>query len=171
MEVTIRPETAADRGAIWEVNERAFGRPNEADLVDALRASDAFLPELSLVAEHDGALVGHILFSRARVDADAGDGLLVLGPIAVRPELQRRGIGGRLIREGLARAAADGHRGVVLIGHPEYYPRFGFLPARQSGLESPYPVSDEAFMALALRPGALEGTRGLIVFPEAFDNA
>jgi putative acetyltransferase len=170
MEITIRPETLTDWNSIREINQQAFGRPNEAQLVDALRAWSSFIPELSLVAERDGVLVGHVLFTPAVVEGAEEAALLALGPVAVRPEWQRQGIGGMLIREGLVRSTGLGYHGVILVGHPTYYPRFGFRPARAYGLESPFPVSDEAFMALPLRPGGLEGTRGTVVFPPAFSD-
>jgi putative acetyltransferase len=167
--VGIRPETPADRLAIRAVNEQAFGKPNEANLVDALRASPAFIPELTLVATVDDQVVGHVLFSRITVEGDGESvEVLALAPIAVRPEWQRQGIGSQLIRAGLERTAALGYRAVVLIGHPTYYPRFGFSPARAFGLECPFPVPDEVFMALPLRPGGLDGVRGTLVFPPAF---
>lgn len=169
--VNIRPETSADHRAIREANEQAFGRPNEADLVDALRASPAFIPELSLVAVVEDQVVGHVLFSRITVE---GEGepveLLALAPVAVRLEWQRQGVGSRLIRAGLERAAALGHRAVVLIGHPAYYPRFGFTPARAFGLECPFPVPDEVFLALPLSPASLDGVHGIIVYPAALNE-
>jgi putative acetyltransferase len=167
----VRPETPADQAAIRAVNEQAFGKPNEANLVDALRVSPAFIPDLSLVIVLDGQAVAHVLFSRVTIE---GDGepveVLALAPVAVRPEWQRRGIGSRLIGAGLERARALGYRAVVLIGHPTYYPRFGFTPARAFGLECPFPVPDEAFMALPLRPGGLDGVRGTVVYPSAFSE-
>jgi putative acetyltransferase len=170
MEVRIRPETSTDQGAIREINEQAFGRPNEAGLVDAIRASAAFIPELSLVAERNGVLVGHVLFSPVTVEGAEEAGLLALGPIAVRPEWQRQGIGGELIRAGLGRAEALGYRAVILVGHPAYYPRFGFTSARACGLEAPFPVPEEVFMALPLRPGGLKGIHGTVVYPPAFSE-
>jgi putative acetyltransferase len=170
MEITIRPETLTDRDSIREINEQAFGRPHEARLVDALRAWSSFIPELSLVAERDEFLIGHVLFSPAAVEGAEEAVLLALGPVAVRPEWQRQGIGGMLVRGGLARAAGLGYHGVILVGHPTYYPRFGFRPARAYGLESPFPVSDEAFMALPLRPNGLQGIRGVVVYPPAFSE-
>lgn len=167
--IEVRPETPADHAAIRAVNEQAFGRPNEANLVDALRASPAFIPGLSLVAVQEGRVVGHVLFSRIAVE---GDGepveVLALAPVAVRPEWQRQGIGSRLIRAGLERASALGYCAVVLIGHPTYYPRFGFTSARAFGMECPFPAPDEVFMALPLRSGGLDGVRGTLVYPPAF---
>jgi putative acetyltransferase len=169
MEVRVRPETPADEAAIREINMQAFGRPEEARLVDALRASEAFIPALSLVAECEGHLVGHILFSRGTVE---GEGepveLLALGPLAVRPECQRQGVGGQLVRAGLERAAALGYRAVFLIGHPTYYPRFGFVPGSRLSLKSTYDVPDDVFMALPLRPDGLDGVHGTVVYAPAF---
>ncbi|HUY99361.1 MAG TPA: N-acetyltransferase [Thermomicrobiaceae bacterium] len=168
---TIRAETAADRAAIHEVNALAFGREAEAGLVDAIRDSPEFIPELSLVAEWDGRVAGHVLFSRIVIrTADSDVPALTLAPVAVRPEAQNQGVGTALVREGLERARALGHRIVVVIGHPTYYPRFGFAPARPQGLEAPFPIADPPFMALALVPGALDGVRGTVVYPPAFEG-
>lgn len=168
--LTIRPETPADRDAIREVNRLAFGRDNEADLVDAIRDSPGFIDDLSLVAEQDGAIVGHILFSRIAIHPEQGADRpsLALAPMAVRPDYQNQGIGSLLIRAGLDRAHELGHQIVIVIGHPPYYPRFGFRPARPQGLEAPFPISDPAFMAFPLTPGALDGVRGVVVYPETF---
>jgi len=170
VEVSIRPEGPHDGDAIRALHSAAFGRPDEARLVDALRASSAFLPELSLVAEEDGRVVGHVLFSPVSLAEGEANGLLGLGPIAVLPERQRQGIGSRLIRVGLERAATLGCRAVVLVGHPDYYPRFGFTTASRFGLTCAYPVPDEVFMALPLRSGALDGVAGSIRYSSAFDG-
>jgi putative acetyltransferase len=170
MEASIRPETSTDQEAIQEVHQQAFGQPNEARLVDAVRASPEYVPELSLVAERNGTVVGHVLFSRITVEGCAATGLLALGPIGVRAECQRQGIGGQLIRSALERAIALGYRAVILVGHPTYYPRFGFTPARAYGLEAPFPVPDEVFMVLPLRPDGLDGVRGTVVYPPAFNE-
>lgn len=169
---TIRAETPADAEAISEVNRLAFGRENEARLVEAIRDTPGFIPALSLVAERDGRVVGHILFSRIAIRTDKGQEVpaLALAPVAVLPEYQGQGIGSTLIRAGLDRARALGHRIVVVVGHPNYYPRFGFTSARAQGLEAPFPVSDPAFMALALTPGALDGVHGVVVYPEVFEG-
>ena len=171
MDIQIRPETPADYLAIRAVNEQAFGKPNEARIVEAVRESPCFIPNLSLVAESDGVIVGHVLFSRGKVEGEGGTWeLLALGPVAVRPSCQRQGIGSRLIRAGLERAIELSHRGVFLIGHPTYYPRFGFTSARAFGLEVPFPVSDEVFMALPLRAEAFEGVSGIVIYPPAFNE-
>ena len=168
--ITIRAEQPADEAAIHEVNALAFGREAEARLVAALRGGDAFVPELSLVAVDDGQVVGHVLLSRVGIEGQAGDGsALALGPIAVRPERQRQGIGSALVRQALDEARRLGYTVVVLIGHPDYYPRFGFGPARARGLESAWPVPDEVFMVRELVPGALAGVCGAVRYAPAFD--
>jgi putative acetyltransferase len=170
-ELQVRCETPADHDAIREVNRQAFGRPNEARLVDAIRQTAAFIHDLSLVAVRDGRVVGHALFSRVTVEGEGQPAeLLALAPVAVLPECQRRGVGRQLIGVGLACAAMLGHAAVVVVGHPAYYPRFGFTSARAFGLEAPFPVADEAFLALPLRPGALDGVRGLVIYPAAFNE-
>jgi putative acetyltransferase len=171
MDIIVRSERPEDREAVRAVNLAAFETPAEADVVDAMRDAAGYLPELSLVAEVDGEVVGHALFC----EVTAGDGAdavtgLSLGPIAVQPALQRQGIGTGLIQTGLDKARRLGYPFVVLIGHPEYYPRFGFVPARPYGLETIWPVRDEVFMILELSPGALEDCYGTIHYPEPFAN-
>ena len=165
--LAIRPESDADRDAIRRLNESAFGGPAEADLVDALRGSPAWIPELSLVAADGDELVGHVLISV--VALDSGPELLSLGPMAVAPERQREGIGVALVRRGLELAAQTPYPFVVVLGHPEYYPRFGFVPARGLGINTPYEAPDEAWMALALGEPA-EGVRGMVRYPPAWSS-
>ena len=161
----IRTETGADLAAVGEVNRLAFGREAEARLVDDLR--DGGYARLSLVAEEEGRLVGHIMFSEAVIRTDGGEvGALALGPVGVIPERQGRGVGSALIREGLDRCVREGHRIVVLLGHPGYYPRFGFSAERAGNLSSPY--SGDAFMALELAPGALSRVVGEFEFAPPF---
>ena len=161
----------SDQNAIREVNEQAFGRPLEANVVEKVRQSSGFVPELSLVAEHDGQIIGHVLFSELTIEG-AGQSwtVLALGPIAVKPEFQKQGVGGQMIRAGFERATNLGYGVVVLIGHPTYYPRFGFVPASQFGLKCSIAVPDDVFMAYLLRPDGLDGIQGTVVFPPAFDE-
>jgi len=167
----IRIERAEDYEAVFQVIKSAFGRENEAQLVEKIRKLDCFIPQLSLVAVKDDALVGHILFSRVVIQTQAGDvPALGLAPVAVLPELQKQGIGSRLIRQGLDECRRLGHKIVVLVGHPDYYPRFGFLPARAKGLEIPFPVPDEAFMSFELVPGALDQVSGMVIHPPEFSD-
>ncbi len=165
--VTIRPEQKEDKAAIRAVNNAAFGRPGEGQLVDLLRTAGAIT--LSLVAEKAGRVVGHILFSPARIEgANRAVDVIALGPVAVLPERQGQGIGGQLIRAGLEQLKAAGHDAVILIGHPTYYPRFGFVPAPPLGLACEFDVPDEVFMVYEFRPGSLEGIRGTAYFHDAF---
>jgi putative acetyltransferase len=156
-----------DRQAIRRVNELAFAGPTEADIVDALRDSDAWLPELSLVAEDDTGIVGHALFSLVRLDS--GPELLSLGPMAVLPDRQRAGVGAALVRRGLERARGTEYPLVVVLGHPEYYPRFGFRPASRYGIETRHEAPDEAWMALPL-PAYDERVRGTVLYPPAWER-
>jgi putative acetyltransferase len=163
--VTIRPETPDDRAAIRHVNQAAFGTTEEADLVDALRVDASVL--LSVVAEVDEQIVGHVLFSRMSVETSGGAvSAVALAPVAVLPSSQRQGLGARLIRFGLDRLREMGERIVIVVGHPTYYPRFGFSSERARSLEHPFPA--DAFMALELAPGALDGVRGRVRYPPPF---
>ena len=170
--ITIRPERTEDYAAIHDVNLLAFGQEVEPRLVENLRQSADFIPELSLVAVEAGRVVGHILFSPLVIETkDGAVPALALAVMAVRPEFQNQGIGSELVRDGLERCRSRGHRIVVVIGHPEYYPRFGFSPARAKGLEVPFPVPDEAFLVLELVRGALDKVSGVVKYPPAFDEA
>lgn len=151
----IRPETPGDIPAIRAVNGLAFGQADEAVLVDALR--DGGHGAVSLVAEDGGRIVGHVLFSRLPIEA--GDRVVAgaaLAPMAVLPERQREGIGSALVRAGLAACRMAGIAAVVVLGHPDYYPRFGFSAEAAHGLRPPFPEAGSAFMALELVPGSLD---------------
>ncbi len=158
--MTVRDEIAEDGPAVRFINEDAFGRPDEAELIENLRAEGAVL--CSLIAEEHGRVVGHILFTRMWVDTIPA---VALAPMAVLTEYQRQGIGQRLVRHGLDRLREQGERIVIVLGHPDYYPRFGFSVAAR-GLESPFPP--EAYMAMELEPGALIGVRGRVRYAAAF---
>ncbi len=150
---------------IREVNEAAFGGVDEADLVEALRTEGVVL--LSVVAELERRIVGHILFCRMSIDTPTGVvAAVALAPMAVLPRYQRHGIGGRLIRYGLDALQGLGERAVIVVGHPGYYPRFGFSTEQARSLEHPFPP--ETFMALELSPGALARIRGRVRYPHAF---
>ena len=147
------------------VNEAAFGRPDEADLVGRLWCEGVVL--LSLVAEVERQIVGHILFSRMSIEtARASMPAVALAPMAVLPEYQRRDIGGQLIRAGLDFLRRQGEHVVLVLGHPDYYPRFGFSAEKARSLESPFPPN--AFMAMELTPDALDGVCGKVRYPVAF---
>jgi putative acetyltransferase len=164
--VMIRPERTADIAAVRGVHGAAFPTDAEARLVDRLRAGGQ--ARVSLVAEVDGGVVGHIVFSPVSVAAPSGycHGL-GLAPLAVLPEYQRRGVGSALVRAGLAVCQQEGHAFVVVLGHPGYYPRFGFRQASAVGLSNEY-GADEAFMVLELQPGALPASGGLVKYGPEF---
>lgn len=167
MRPDIRPERAEDVAAVRRINEAAFDRPDEADLVDRLR--ERVPSYLALVAVLDGEVVGHIAFTPVTLDpARPGLDVRGLAPMAVLPRYQRAGVGSALVQAGLDACRRDGADGVVVLGHPDYYPRFGFEPAAAFGLASEYDVPPEAFMVQALRPGALGGVDGLVRYDAVF---
>lgn len=167
----IRAAARDDAEVVRRVHESAFPTPAEADLVEQLEANKHLL--LSFVAEVDGEVVGHIAFSPVTIEPTPTKEYLAagLGPVAVVPDHQRRGIGGELIKAGLSALPRADYDFVVVLGHPEYYPRFGFRRASEFGLDNEY-GADAAFMALELQPGRLDGITGLVRYgPEfaAFD--
>ena len=164
----IREEQPRDIGRIHDVNEAAFGRPDEARLVDVLR--DAARPFLSLVAEENGEVVGHICFTPVEVERYEGSKINILGlaPMSVHPAHQRRGIGSKLVEAGVEECRRAAYPAVVVLGHPNFYPRFGFRPAAPNGLVSTYDVPEPVFMVLELQPGALRDLRGVARYHPAF---
>jgi putative acetyltransferase len=165
----VRSESDVDRAAIRAVNEAAFGSPVEADIIDALRAKGVEL--VSLVADRDGAILGHILFSPVSLAGHDALELMGLGPMAVLPREQRKGIGSALVREGLRQCKQLGAQAVVVVGHPQYYPRFGFAPARRYGIRCEYDVPDDVFMIAELERQALRALSGLVRYDAAFGGA
>ena len=165
--IVVRAETAEDAEAVRRVNELAFGRVEEAELVEALRAEAR--PYISLVAEEAGRVVGHIFFSPVALEPEA-EGLspMGLGPMAVLPERQGNGFGSELVRAGWEECRRVGCAVVVVLGHPHYYPRFGFVPAATKSLRSEYDVPDEVFMVTELTPDALDGQPRLVRYHPAF---
>ena len=164
--ISIRHETPSDREAVFRVEAAAFGEDTEARLVDQLRDNGHSL--LSLVADEDGEVVGHIMFSPMTIQSQTGSWQAVcLAPVAVVPSRQKQGIGGLLVRSGLDELKKAGHGVVVLLGHPTYYPRFGFRPAREFDLH--YQDDRDAFMATELYPGALDGVSGNVKFSPEFE--
>ena len=165
MNVSIRPEEPYDASDVRATNEEAFGTALEAQLVDALRG---LADSISLVATLDARVIGHILFSPVTIEPPASIRIAALGPMSVRPKYQRVGVGGKLVRAGLEECRRRGYAGVVLVGHPEYYPRFGFVPGHTKGLKCEFPVQPEAFMVLELTPDALTAVSGLIRYRPEF---
>lgn len=164
----IRSEEEEDVAAIRAVNESAFETEAEANLVAVLRKRAR--PIISLVAIDRGAVVGHIFFSPVVLPGHPDLRIMGLAPMAVLPEQQRRGAGSALVRAGLKECKDRGFGAVVVLGHPGYYPRFGFIPASRFGLRCEYDVPDEAFMAIELAPGHLSRVSGKIKYHVAFDD-
>lgn len=167
----IREEIAEDFAAIYEINEAAFGRSDEPLLVDRLRSRKAIIH--SLVAERNGELVGHALFSPVMIHKDSGVVIVAagLGPVAVLPAYQKQGIGSALITAGIEMCREAGYRAMIVLGHPNYYPRFGFQPASCFNISCAYDdVPDDAFMVLGLEEGALKTINGVAYYHPEFDG-
>lgn len=168
--VRIRGEEIGDLESIRQVNLAAFGQPNEADLVDALRGvADPFI---SLIAEDDGEIVGHLCLTPVVVERNEAEPLVILGlaPMAVAPSRQNQGIGTQLVNAALEAARNAGFRAVVVLGHPDYYPRFGFEPAAPKGLTSEYGVPAPVFMVAELVEGAAAELQGVARYHPVFAN-
>jgi len=167
--VSICPETPKDIDSIRYVNEQAFGQIAEAAIVDKLRNRNALT--ISLVATEDNEVVGHIAFSPVVIESQCSSfEAVALAPMAVLPAHQRKGIGSQLVRAGLEECHRLGHDVVVVLGHPDYYPRFGFVPGKQRGIDCEFEVPDEAWMVLELREGALAGRSGTVKYQPEFQE-
>jgi len=164
----IRDEEENDHAATRSVNISAFETPSEANLVDTLRAQAT--PVVSLVAEENDIVVGHIMFSPVTLSGHPELKAIGLAPMAVIPEHQRAGIGSALVRAGLEQCKQLGFVAVVVLGHPEYYPRFGFSPSSRFGIVSEYDVPEEVFMAMELHPNALDKKAGKVKYHAAFGS-
>jgi putative acetyltransferase len=169
----IRSETPFDIKDIFAVHNDAFAQDGEARLVNALRNDGDFTADLSLVAVHDDRIIGHVLFPPITIEsADATQKSVparALAPLGVDPAFQCQGVGAALLNEGLKTCRHLGHGAVIVVGHPGYYPRFGFSTARTFGITAPFPCPDEAFMAIELIHGALDDVHGMVRYPPAFD--
>lgn len=164
----IRADERNDWPAVHALNASAFETPAEANLVDALR--NRVQPLVSLVAVNAGSVVGHILFSPVTLSGHASLNIMGLAPMAVAPSRQRRGIGSALVHAGLERCKAMGVGAIVVLGHHEYYPRFGFVPYVRFSINYEYEVPEEAFMVFELRPGFLRGVAGAIHYHAEFKS-
>ena len=163
--MNIRFEQPGDIEKIREVNLQAFETETEANLVEALRNADVEL--ISLVAEENGEVIGHILFSPVIL----GDlKIMGLAPMAVLPDRQNKGVGTKLVKAGLQDCEKAGYEAVVVLGHAGYYPRFGFVPSVNFGIKSEYDVPPEVFMVKELREGALKGAAGTVKYHPAFNQ-
>lgn len=167
--LTIRPETPLDYPAITEVHTLAFERNNEAQLVGRVRASRHYIPNLSLIAELNHTIIGHILLSYVNLIGAEQWQIISLAPIAVRPNFHNQGVGSQLVQIALERAEAMGERLVVVLGHPQFYSRFGFKSANRYGIEAPFPVPEEAIMIKPLQ-NYRQNFRGKVIYPSAFDE-
>ena len=169
MGINLRAETPADYGKISAVIENAFGQKAEALLVDRLRESADYIKELSIVAETNGIILGHVLLSPVPVvNKEGRSTVLALAPISVDGAHQSRGIGGKLIHHALNKAKAQGYGAVIVLGDTAYYSRFGFTPASKWNIRPPFDAPDEAFMALELKDGYLDNINGTVVYPSPF---
>jgi putative acetyltransferase len=164
----VRDEGCGDEDQVRRVNELAFGRPGEAALVDALRGGS---DTISLVAVSRATVIGHILFTRVRVETSAGTFPAAgLGPMGVTPGWQRQGVGSALVRAGVEACRHRDEDAIVVLGHVDFYVRFGFVTASTRGLRLEPSVPDEAFMVLELRPGARGGRPGIVRYHPAFSS-
>lgn len=164
----IRAEEQKDWAAVHALNISAFETPAEANLVSALR--EQVQPLVSLIAEDDGGIVGHIMFSPVSLSGHPALRIMGLAPMAVAPEHQRKGIGSALVRAGLEECKQLGFGAVVVLGHPAYYPRFGFSPSARFGIGCEYDVPEEVFMVVELQAGFLRGASGKVAYHAAFSN-
>ena len=172
-QTSIRTELPGDEDAIRRVTDAAFGSPREAGIVDAIRGTDRWIEGGSLVAQGaEGGLIGHLLISEGDLDLTAGGTrrIWMIGPVAVAPEVQRQGVGSALMRAAIELATERKQPIICLLGHADYYPRFGFEPARAIGIEAPEPWPDESWLALRL-PSWDASVQGLARFPDAFGPA
>lgn len=173
--ITIRKEEEKDYQQVFQLTEEAFREMEHSDhqeqfLVEKLRRSEAFIPELSLVAEDDnGTIAGHILFTKIKiVDGSESFESLALAPVSVKPEFQNQGLGGKLIMEGHRIAKELGYGSVILIGHEKYYPRFGYEKTSNFGISFPFEIPEENGMAIELIKDGLKNKKGTVKYPKEF---
>ncbi|MEE9437505.1 MAG: N-acetyltransferase [Saprospiraceae bacterium] len=172
----LRQENKNDYEEVFSVIEKAFkyeefANNTEQFLVERLRKSDAFIPELSLVAEIDEKIVGHILLTKLKIKNDTKEfGSLALAPVSVLPEYQGKGSGGKLILESHTRSKELGFTSIILLGHEKYYPRFGYVQANKYGIEIPFEVPKENCMVMELVENGLNGVNGMVEYPKEFNE-
>ena len=166
--MSIRNEIESDIKQVYTINESAFETNEEADIVNALREKVEGV--ISLVATEEGKVVGHIMFSPVTIEGAPDKLLYGLAPMAVSPKFQNKGIGSLLVEAGLKACKAQNISAVFVLGHPNYYPRFGFIPTTQFDIKSEYDVPDNVFMALELEAGSLSKVNGILKYSEAFGS-
>jgi len=165
----IREEIPTDIDKIWQINFDAFETDTEAKLVNELRSCGC--PYLSLVAEKENELVGHILFTPVELSGTKNKlKIMGLAPMAVLRKFQNKGIGSKLVQAGLKYCKSRGYDAVVVLGHPNYYPKFGFVSSAKFGIKSEYDVPDDVFMILELMPGVLKNHQGVIKYQDVFNK-
>ena len=170
MKINIRHETINDYRAIRHVNDLAFGQPNEGLLVEKLRLNSDFIDKLSIVADFDDRIIGHILFFPIKVkDNIKFHTSLALAPMSVIPEFQNKGVGGQLITRGIEIALELGFKSVIVLGHKDYYPRFGFVPAGKWRIKAPFDLPEGVFMAMELEEGGLSDVSGVVEYPREIE--
>lgn len=174
MDLTIRQEEPKDYPAVAKLLKSAFQDETHSDqnehlLVERLRNSDAFIPELSIVAELEGKIAGHILLTKIKIwNENESFESLALAPVSVNPNHQKKGIGGQLIRAAHQKAKELGFQSVVLLGHQDYYPKFGYKPAGKYGIKIPFDAPEENCLAIELTKNALKGVSGMVAYPREF---
>jgi predicted N-acetyltransferase YhbS len=174
MNIVIRQETEKDYEITETVVETAFKNEDHSDhkeqfLVAKLRKSNVFVPELTLVAETNEEIVGHIMLTKLLIkDGEMEYESLAMAPVSVIPEYQNRGIGSQLIRQSIKKSKEMGFNSVIVLGHEKYYPRFGFRPASKWEIKAPFEIPDKSFMALELEVGSLDGVKGTVVYGKEF---
>ncbi|RKR08673.1 putative N-acetyltransferase YhbS [Flavobacterium sp. 90] len=174
MEIKLRRENEKDHKSVFQLIEKAFENEEYSDhkeqfLVERLRKSDAFIPELSIVAEVGNEIVGHILLTKLEIKNDTTSfESLALAPVSVLPEFQGKGIGSKLILYSHKIAKELGYKSIILLGHQDYYPRFGYELTNKYGIEMPFDVPAENCMVIALTENGLSGVNGKVVYATAF---
>ncbi|MFH7002311.1 GNAT family N-acetyltransferase [Flavobacterium bizetiae] len=174
MEIKLRQETEQDYKSVFQVIQKAFENEEYSDhkeqfLVERLRKSNAFIPELSIVAEVDNKIVGHILLTKLEIENDINTyESLALAPVSVLPEFQGKGVGSKLILHSHEVAKELGYKSIILLGHEKYYPRFGYELTNKYGIEMPFDVPAENCMVAVLAKNGLSGVRGKVIYPDAF---
>lgn len=167
--MNIRSEIPSDYPAITQVNKLAFGKEEEAQLVEKIRHSQYYIPELTLIAEVENIAVAHVMFSYINLVGEETLKVLGLAPLAVHPNFQNQGIGSALVNAGLNKANQLGEALILVLGHPEFYSRFGFKPSIDFGIKSPFPVPEEIFMVKPLA-NYHPKYRGNVIYPASFQN-
>ena len=171
MEIHIRPELQTEYQLVEKVNRDAFNRDEEANLVQKLRSTPNYIPELSLVACNKNEIIGHIMFTKVRIiNEDTEYSSIALGPMSVLPKFQKKHIGSQLVLAGLDAAKELGHPHVIVLGHENYYPKFGFVPAKTFGLLPSFDVPSTYFMARELSKDSLAKIKGFVVYDDVFSE-